>query len=143
MIEKLGETRVNTFFPLAYGQVFAIIAFCFIAEKPMTTKISNRQSNKIRVRLKAFDHRILDEAVRKIVQSVLATGSQVVGPVPMPTQRKSFTVLQSPHTDKNSREHFEMLTHIRVLDILNPTGKTIDSLMHLELPAGVGIQIKN
>ena len=109
----------------------------------MNTKINTRPSNKIRVRLKAFDHRILDEAVHKIVQSVLATGSQVVGPVPMPTVRKSFTVLQSPHTDKNSREHFEMRTHIRVLDIMSPTGKTIDSLMHLELPAGVGIQIKN
>jgi small subunit ribosomal protein S10 len=77
------------------------------------------------------------------MQSVLATGSQVVGPIPMPTIRKSFTVLTSPHADKNAREHFEMRTHIRVLDIMNPTGKTIDSLMHLELPAGVGIQIKN
>jgi small subunit ribosomal protein S10 len=99
--------------------------------------------NKIRVRLKAFDHRILDEAVRKIMQSVLASGSQVVGPLPMPTLKKRFTVLRSPHTDKNSREHFEMRTHIRVLDILSPSGKTIDALMHLELPAGVGIQIKN
>ncbi len=109
----------------------------------MTTKNTLKPVNKIRVRLKAFDHRILDEAVRKIMQSVLATGSQVVGPIPMPTIRKSFTVLTSPHTDKNAREHFEMRTHIRVLDIMNPTGKTIDSLMHLELPAGVGIQIKN
>lgn len=99
--------------------------------------------NKIRVRLKSFDHRILDEAVRKIMQSVLASGSEVIGPIPMPTQKKHFTVLRSPHTDKNSREHFEMRTHIRVLDIVNPSGKTIDSLMHLELPAGVGIQIKN
>lgn len=98
---------------------------------------------KIRVRLKAFDHRILDEAVRKILQTVLASGSQVVGPMPMPTAKKRFTVLRSPHTDKNSREHFEIRTHVRVLDILNPNGKTIDSLMHLELPAGVGIQIKN
>lgn len=100
-------------------------------------------ANKIRVRLKAFDHRILDEAVRKIMQSVLASGADLVGPIPMPTQKKRFTVLRSPHTDKDSREHFEMRTHIRVLDIMNPTGKTIDSLMHLELPAGVGIQIKN
>jgi small subunit ribosomal protein S10 len=109
----------------------------------MTTKNTLKPVNKIRVRLKAFDHRILDEAVRKIMQSVLATGSQVVGPIPMPTIRKSFTVLTSPHVEKNAREHFEMRTHIRVLDIMNPTGKTIDSLMHLELPAGVGIQIKN
>lgn len=106
-------------------------------------KTTNQANNKIRVRLKAFDHRILDEAVRKIMQSVLASGSDVVGPIPMPTNKKRFTVLRSPHTDKDAREHFEMRTHIRVLDILNPTGKTIDSLMHLELPAGVGIQIKN
>lgn len=99
--------------------------------------------NKIRVRLKAFDHRILDEAVRKIIQSVLASGSQVIGPMPMPTRIKRFTVLRSPHTDKNAQEHFEMRTHLRVLDILSPNSKTIDSLMHLELPAGVGIQIKN
>lgn len=109
----------------------------------MTPKTTAKPANKIRVRLKAFDHRILDEAVRKIMQSVLATGSQVVGPIPMPTLKKRFTVLRSPHTDKNSREHFEMRTHIRVVDIVNPNGKTIDSLMHLELPAGVGIQIKN
>lgn len=107
-------------------------------------KASTQSSvNKIRVRLKSFDHRILDEAVRKIMQSVLASGSEVIGPIPMPTHKKHFTVLRSPHTDKNSREHFEMRTHIRVLDIMNPSGKTIDSLMHLELPAGVGIQIKN
>lgn len=109
----------------------------------MTPKNASKPVNKIRVRLKAFDHRILDEAVRKIMQSVLATGTQVVGPIPMPTIRKSFTVLTSPHVEKNAREHFEMRTHIRVLDIVNPSGKTIDSLMHLELPAGVGIQIKN
>lgn len=104
---------------------------------------AKKSANKIRVRLKAFDHRILDEAVRKIMQAVLASGSEVVGPIPMPTTIKKFTVLTSPHTDKNAREHFEMRTHIRVLDIKNPSGKTIDSLMHLELPAGVGIQIKN
>lgn len=106
-------------------------------------KNTQQSDNRIRVRLKAFDHRILDEAVRKIMQSVLASGSQVVGPIPMPTQKKRFTVLRSPHTDKNSREHFEMRTHTRVVDILQPNPKTIDSLMHLELPAGVGIQIKN
>ncbi len=98
--------------------------------------------SRIRVRLKAFDHRILDEAVRKIMQSVLASGASVVGPIPMPTKYKRFTVLRSPHVEKNHREHFEMRTHIRVMDIMNPSGKTIDSLMHLELPAGVGIQIK-
>ncbi|MCD8507646.1 30S ribosomal protein S10 [Candidatus Woesebacteria bacterium] len=109
----------------------------------MAKNTKQDSANKIRVRLKAFDHRILDEAVRKIMQSVLASGADLIGPIPMPTQKKRFTVLRSPHTDKDSREHFEMRTHIRVLDIVNPTNKTIDSLMHLELPAGVGIQIKN
>ncbi len=112
-------------------------------ERNMAKASKQDSVNKIRVRLKAFDHRILDEAVRKIMQSVLASGAELIGPIPMPTQKKRFTVLRSPHTDKDSREHFEMRTHIRVLDIVNPTNKTIDSLMHLELPAGVGIQIKN
>ncbi len=109
----------------------------------MAAQQKKQPVNKIRIRLKAFDHRILDEAVRKIIQSVLASGATVIGPIPMPTKMKHFTVLRSPHTDEDSREHFEMRTHIRVLDIVNPSGKTIDSLMHLELPAGVGIQIKH
>ena len=89
---------------------------------------------KIRVRLKSFDHRVVDDAAKKILE--------VVGPVPLPTERKVITVLKSPHTDKNAQEHFEVLTHKRVVDIVDPTSKTIDALMHLELPAGVGIQIK-
>ncbi len=99
-------------------------------------------SMKIRVRLKAYDHRVLDEASRKILETALSTGAKVVGPVPLPTSRKWFTVLTSPHTDKNAQEHFIIRTHKRVIDIINPTGKTIDSLMHLTLPAGVDIQIK-
>ncbi len=97
---------------------------------------------RIRVRLKSFDHRVIDEAAGKILQTALATGAKVVGPVPLPTKRKEVVVNTSPHTDKNAREHFEVLTHKRLIDILSPTNKTIDSLMHLELPAGVGIEIK-
>lgn len=97
---------------------------------------------KIRVRLKSFDHRVIDDAAKKILDTALSTGANVVGPVPLPTQRKMFTVLTSPHTDKNAQEHFQILTHKRVIDIVDPTSKTIDALMHLELPAGVGIQIK-
>lgn len=99
-------------------------------------------SYKIRVRLKSYDHRVIDEAARKILQTALSTGAKVVGPVPLPTDIRSFTVLSSPHTDKNAQEHYEMRTHKRLIDIVNPTNKTIDSLMHLELPAGVDIQIK-
>lgn len=107
-------------------------------------KTSNKTQTayKIRVRLKSYDHRVIDEASKKILETTLSTGAQVIGPVPMPTHVKSFTVLASPHADKNAQERYEIRTHKRVLDIVNPTSKTIDSLMHLELPAGVSIQIK-
>jgi len=97
---------------------------------------------KIRVRLKAFDHRVIDDAAKKILDTALSTGAKVVGPVPVPTRRKFLTVLTSPHTDKDAQEHFQVLTHLRLIDIIDPTSKTSDALMHLELPAGVGIQIK-
>lgn len=97
----------------------------------------------IRVKLKSYDHRVIDEASKKIVETVLATGAQINGPVPVPTHIKSFTILTSPHSDKNAQEHYEIRTHKRLIDIINPTSKTIDSLMHLELPAGVSIQIKS
>lgn len=99
-------------------------------------------ANRIRVKLKSFDHRVIDQAAQKIVDTALSTGARVVGPVPLPTRRKLITVLTSPHTDKDAREHFQILTHKRLIDIEKPTGKTIDSLMHLELPAGVGIEVK-
>ena len=97
---------------------------------------------KIRVRLKSYAHRVIDEAARKILETAVATGATILGPIPLPTHHKWFTVLVSPHTDKNAQEHFQILTHKRVIDIVDPTSKTIDALMHLELPAGVGIQIK-
>ena len=98
--------------------------------------------SRIRVRLKSYDHRVIDEAAQKILDTALTTGAKVIGPVPVQRKRKKFTVLTSPHSDKDAREHFKILTHKRLIDIINPTGKTIDSLMHLELPAGVGIEIK-
>jgi small subunit ribosomal protein S10 len=97
---------------------------------------------RIRVKLKAFDHRVIDESCQKILQTALSTGAKIIGPVPLPTRRKLITVTTSPHTDKDAREHFQVLTHKRLIDIVQPTNKTIDSLMHLELPAGVGIEIK-
>ncbi len=104
--------------------------------------VASAANYKIRVRLKAYDHRVIDEAAKKILDTALSTGAKVVGPVPLPTHRKWFTVLSSPHSDKNAQEHFQIRTHKRVIDIVNPTNKTVDSLMHLELPAGVDIQIK-
>lgn len=108
-----------------------------------STTSAQQSVYKIRVRLKSYDHRVIDEASKKIVETVLATGAQIKGPIPMPTHKKGFTVLISPHTDKNAQEHFEIRTHKRLIDIVNPTSKTIDSLMHLELPAGVAIQVKS
>ena len=99
-------------------------------------------AQRIRVKLKAFDHRVIDECCAKILQTALSTGAKVIGPVPLPTNNKRFPVTTSPHTDKDAREHFQVLTHKRLIDIINPKEKTIDSLMHLELPAGVGIEIK-
>ena len=97
---------------------------------------------KIRIRLKAFDHKILDSSAERIVETARRTGAIVSGPVPLPTERNVFTVLRSPHIDKDSREQFEMRTHKRLIDILEPTPKTVDALMRLDLPAGVDIEIK-
>jgi ribosomal protein S10, bacterial/organelle len=97
---------------------------------------------KIRIRLKAFDHQILDSSAERIVETARRTGASVSGPVPLPTERSVFTVLRSPHIDKDSREQFEMRTHKRLIDILEPTPKTVDALMRLDLPAGVDIEIK-
>lgn len=97
---------------------------------------------RIRVRLKSYDHRVIDEAAAKILEAALATGAKISGPIPLPTDRKLIAVTTSPHTDKDAREHFEILTHKRLIDILEPTEKTIDSLQHLDLPAGVDIEIK-
>jgi len=97
---------------------------------------------KIRIKLNAFDHRILDQSAGQIVEAAEQTGAKVVGPVPMPTQIKKFCVIRSPHVDKDSREQFEIRTHKRLIDILDPTSKTVDALMRLDLPAGVDIEIK-
>ncbi len=96
----------------------------------------------IRIRLKAFDHRILDQSAVQIVEAAERTGAAVVGPVPLPTHIKKFCVIRSPHVDKDSREQFEIRTHKRLIDIVDPTTKTIDALTTLNLPAGVDIEIK-
>ncbi|MBI2914529.1 MAG: 30S ribosomal protein S10 [Firmicutes bacterium] len=99
-------------------------------------------AQRIRIRLKAFDHKILDNSAEKIVETAKRTGALVSGPIPLPTQKSVFTVLRSPHVHKDSREQFEMRTHKRLIDILEPTPKTVDALMRLDLPAGVDIEIK-
>jgi small subunit ribosomal protein S10 len=97
---------------------------------------------KIRIRLKAYDHEIIDQSAKKIVETAKRTGARISGPIPLPTDRSLYVVLRSPHVDKDSREQFEMKVHKRLIDILDPTPKTVDSLMRLELPAGVDIEIK-
>jgi small subunit ribosomal protein S10 len=97
---------------------------------------------RIRIRLKAYDHRILDQSAALIAEAAERTGAAVAGPVPLPTEIKKFCVIRSPHIDKDSREQFEIRTHKRLIDILDPTSKTVDALMRLQLPSGVDIEIK-
>ena len=99
-------------------------------------------TQSIRIRLQAFDHRVLDQSSQEIVSTAKRTGASVRGPIPLPTQIKKFTVLRSPHIDKKSMEQFEMRKHKRLLDVVEPTPQTIDALMKLDLPAGVDVEIK-
>ncbi len=100
------------------------------------------ESQNIRIRLKAFDHRVLDQSTSEIVNTAKRTGAQVRGPIPLPTKFEKYTVLRGPHIDKKSREQFEIRTHKRLLDIIDPTPQTVDALMKLDLAAGVDVEIK-
>lgn len=100
------------------------------------------KKHKIRLTLKSYDHQLLDNAIRQIVLTVKRTGSQVLGPIPLPNRKKIFTVLRSPHIDKKSREQFELTTHKRILDIVAPSEQTMDALMKLNISAGVDVEIK-
>ncbi len=104
--------------------------------------MADTKGQKIRIRLKAYDHEIIDQSTKKIVETVVRTQAKVRGPVPLPTEIRSYCVMRSPHVDKDSREHFEMRIHKRLLDIVEPTSKTVESLQRLDLPAGVDIEIK-
>jgi small subunit ribosomal protein S10 len=110
------------------------------------TEAKERQATmagqKIRIRLKAYDHEAIDASARKIVETVTRTGARVVGPVPLPTEKNVYCVIRSPHKYKDSREHFEMRTHKRLIDILDPTPKTVDALMRIDLPASVDVNIQ-
>ena len=105
-------------------------------------KVANMSNQRIRIRLKAFDHKLLDQSTKEIVETARRTGAKVAGPIPLPTRINRFTVLRSPHVDKKSREQFEIRTHKRMLDILEPTQQTVDQLMKLDLSAGVDVEIK-
>jgi len=101
-----------------------------------------QELQKIRIKLMAYDHRLLDLSAQEIVETAKRTGAGIAGPIPLPTKREIYTVLRSPHVDKKSREQFQIKTHKRILDIVNPTSKTIDALKKLDLPAGVYVEIK-
>jgi small subunit ribosomal protein S10 len=112
--------------------------------KPTTTKASTTPDGKqrIRIRLKAYDHKVIDQAAKQIIDTALRTGASLAGPIPLPTRKSTFTVIKSPHVYKKGREQFEMRVHKRLIDVFEPTPKTIDSLMNLSLPAGCDVEIK-
>ena len=99
-------------------------------------------NQSIRIRLKAFDHKLIDKSAKEIVETAKRTGARVLGPIPLPTRKERYTILISPHVDKDARDQYEIRTHKRLMDIVDPTDKTVDALMKLELPAGVDVQIK-
>lgn len=111
-------------------------------KKKVVNKMSNGKRQRIRVCLKAYDHKLIDVSAAKIVETAKRTDAKVAGPIPLPTKRRVYCVLRSPHVDKKSREHFEMRTHKRIIDIYEPTAQTTDELSRMDLPAGVDIEVK-
>ena len=99
-------------------------------------------TGRLRVKLKSYDHRVLDEAAAKIIDTALSTGAKIVGPIPLPTKRSMMAIKESPFTDKDAQEHFEILVHKRLIDIIDPSPRTVDSLGNMDLPAGVSIEVK-
>ncbi len=134
--EKVVEKKTTTRKTTAKKQTTKAV------KKEKGTTATKVQSERIRIRLKAYDHVLIDQSAEKIVDTAKRTGAQVSGPIPLPTRKEVITVIRSPHKHKDSREQFEMRTHKRVIDILYPTQTTVDSLMKLDLPAGVEIEIK-
>ena len=108
----------------------------------MAKKSENASTQKIRIRLKAFDHKLIDQSAIEIVETAKRTGARIKGPIPLPTKMERFTILISPHVDKDARDQYEIRTHKRIMDILDPTDKTVDALMKLDLSAGVEVDIK-
>ena len=108
----------------------------------MSVKEKEENQSRIRIKIKAYDHKIIDQSTKTIIETVERSGAEAVGPIPLPTEKKKFTVLRSTFVHKDARDQYEMRTHKRLIDIINPTPKTVDSLMNLNLPAGVDIEIK-
>jgi len=122
------------------GPIWVLRAVCFMFFYPFGALV-NAEPKRIRIRLKAFDHRLIDQSTAEIVETAKRTGAQVRGPIPLPTRKERFTVLISPHVNKDARDQYEIRTHKRLVDIVEPTDKTVDALMRLDLAAGVDVQI--
>lgn len=131
-----------------FYKINSVNTWMSVPKQLVVSKKNSKEGNlgmakqKIRIRLKAYDHKVLDQSAKKIVETAKRTGAEVSGPVPLPTEKEIITILRAVHKYKDSREQFEMRTHKRLIDILNPTPKTVDALMRLDLPAGVDIEIK-
>ena len=108
----------------------------------MSVKEKEENQSRIRIKIRAYDHKIIDQSTKTIIETVERSGAEAIGPIPLPTEKKKFTVLRSTFVNKDARDQYEMRTHKRLIDIMNPTPKTVDSLMNLNLPAGVDIEIK-
>jgi small subunit ribosomal protein S10 len=113
-----------------------------MADAKKTAPADNNAKQRIRIRLKAYDHKVIDQSAKQIVETALRTGAKIAGPIPLPTRKSTFTVVKSPHVYKRGQESYEMRVHKRLIDITDPTPKTIDSLMNLSLPAGCDAEIK-
>ena len=138
--KRLAQKKINGKPRFFYENSMTHTGRCKRARLKMEDK--NMAGQKIRIKLKAYDHDLIDVSADKIVETVKRTGTKVSGPIPLPTEKEVITILRSPHKYKDSREQFELRTHKRLIDIYNPTAKTVESLMKLDLPAGVDIQIK-
>ena len=134
-----GTSRSNAIHPLRHR---AASSNLLDSDQHSEGELATMAGQKIRIRLKAYDHEAIDASARKIVETVTRTGARVVGPVPLPTEKNIYCVIRSPHKYKDSREHFEMRTHKRLIDILDPTPKTVDALMRIDLPASVDVNIQ-
>lgn len=135
LIWKVADTRIAVVYVMGFSKELVYAAIIGERRNKMAKEV-------IKISLKAYDHKLIDQAAKKIVESVLKTGATIQGPIPLPTKKEIFTILRSPHVNKDSREQFERRTHKRLIQIVDPNSKTIDALMRIDLPSGIDIVLK-
>ena len=140
--KTLNENKVTKTSESKVSKKVSKKAINSVATKTKKTPVSKPSTQTIRIRLKTFDHKLIDISAREIVETAKRTGARVLGPIPLPTRKERFTILVSPHVDKDARDQYEIRTHKRLMDIIEPTDKTVDALMKLDLAAGVDVQIE-